>query len=81
MSEWTSHVVMILVGGATAALELILVIVQFLYEMRNRELGAQLRSGSIDRSGKLSFQTTYIGVLVLLVGIAVLIFASVLSRF
>ena len=80
MSGWTPQTMLMLGGAVAAALGLLLVAIQFLYEMKNRRLGERMRGGSIDRGGKLSVQTSYIGVLVFLVGAGLLIIASLLPR-
>jgi hypothetical protein len=67
-------------GAAAVALGFLLVVIQFLYEMKNRRLGARMRGGSIDRGGKLSVHTSYIGVLVLLMGAGLLVIASLVPR-
>jgi hypothetical protein len=78
MSGWTPQTILLASGAAAAALGLLLVVIQFLFEMKNRRLGEQMRSGAIDRSGRLSLQTSYIGVLVFLVGAGLVIIASLL---
>ena len=80
MSGWTPQTMLMVSGAVAAALGLLLVVVQFLYEMRNRRLGELTRGGSIDRSGRVSVRTSYIGVLVFLVGAGLLIVASLIPR-
>ena len=80
MGGWTPQMMLVVAGATAAGLGLLLVAVQFLYEIRNRSLGQHMRSGSINRSGQLSFQTSYIGVLVFLVGAALLIIAALITR-